>query len=88
MAGISADVPNDRTSLCMDLIEIMSDTEVMKHISVKDGSPQYLLFPRISFYDEMENEYPMYTSLRKIVSNDNNRLFRAYGSFMEEIFGR
>ena len=85
MAGISVDVPDDRTGLCMDLIRIMTDTEVMKRISVKDGLPQYLLFPRISFYDDMGKEYPMYAKLEKIVGNDNNKLFRAYGSFMEEI---
>lgn len=87
MAGISADVPDDRTGLCMDLIKIMTDTEVMKRVSVKDGAPQYPMFPRISFYDDMEKEYPMYAKLRKIVSNGNNRLFRAYASFMEETYG-
>ena len=87
MAGISADVPEKQTDLCMDLIGIMTDTEVMKRVSVKEGSPQYLMFPRISFYDEMEKEYPMYTRLRKIAGNENNRMFRAYGSFMEETYG-
>ena len=84
MAGISADAPDDRIGLCMDLIGIMTDKEVMKCVSVKDGSPQYLMFPRISFYNDMEKEYPMYAKLRTIAENDNNRLFRAYGSFMEE----
>ena len=88
MAGISADVPEKQTDLCMDLIGIMTDTEVMKRVSVKEGSPQYLMFPKISFYDEMEKEYPMYTRLRKIAGNENNRMFRAYGSFMEETYGR
>ena len=87
MAGISADVPDDRTGLCMDLIEIMTDTEVMKRVSVKEDSPQYLMFSKTSFYDDMEKEYPMYTKLKKIADNGNNRLFRAYGSFMEDTFG-
>ena len=87
MAGISADVPDDRTGLCMDLITIMTDTEVMKRVSVKDGAPQYLMFPRISFYDDMQKVYPMYAKLKTIAENDNNKLFRAYGSFMEETYG-
>ena len=87
MAGISADVPDDKTGLCRDLIGIMTDTEVMKRISLEDGSPQYLMFPRILFYRDMEKEYPMYARLREVVSNENNRLFRVYGSFMEETYG-
>lgn len=87
MAGISADVPDDRTGLCMDLITIMTDTEVMKRVSVKDGAPQYLMFPRIPFYDDMQKVYPMYAKLKTIAENDNNKLFRAYGSFMEETYG-
>lgn len=65
----------------------MTDTEVMKRVSVKDGLPQYLMFSRISFYDDMEKEYPMYAGLKNIADNGRNRLFRAYGSFMEETFG-
>lgn len=87
-AGISADVPDDRIGLYMDLIGIMTDTEVMRRMSVKDGAPQYLMFPKSSFYDEIENEYPMYAKLRKVVNNDDNKLFRTYGSFMEETYGR
>ena len=87
MAGISADVTDDRTALCMDLIKIMTDKEVMKRVSVEDGSPQYLLFPRISFYADMEKEYPMYAKLMKVVDQDNSELFRAYESFLEEIYG-
>lgn len=79
--------PYDRTGLCMDLITIMTDTEVMKRVSVKDGAPQYLMFPRISFYDDMQKVYPMYAKLKTIAENDNNKLFRAYGSFMEETYG-
>ena len=88
LAGISADVPDDKNGLCMDLIRIMTDEEVMKRVSVKDGDPQYLMFPRSSFYDDMEKEYPMYAKLGKIAGNENNRLFRAYGSFMDERYGR
>ena len=84
MAGISADVPEDQIGLCMDLIRIMTDREVMERASVKDGRPQYLMSPRISFYDDMEKEYPMYAKLKDIVANENNRLFRAYGSFMDD----
>ena len=87
MAGISADVPDDQRGLCCDLIKIMTDPEVMKRVSVKNGAPQYLMFPRISFYEDMEKEYPMYTRLRTIAENENNRLFRAYASFMEETYG-
>ena len=87
MAGISADVPDDRIGLCMDMIGIMTDTEVMKRVSVKDDLPQYLMFPRISFYDDMQKVYPMYAKLRTIADDSNNKLFRAYGSFMEETYG-
>ena len=59
----------------------------MKRVSVKDGLPQYLMFPRISFYADMEKAYPMYGKLREIAANENNKLFRAYVSFMEEIYG-
>lgn len=65
----------------------MTDPEVMKRVSVNNGQPQYLMFPRISFYDDMEKEYPMYKRLRMIAENQNNRLFRAYAAFMEETYG-
>ncbi len=88
MAGISADVPEDQTGLCMDLIRIMTDREVMKRASVKNGIPRYLMSPRISFYDDMSREYPMYAKLKDIVANESNRLFRAYGSFMDDTYRR
>ena len=84
--GQYAAVPEE-TGLCRDLIGIMTDPGVMKRVSVNDGAPQYLLFPRISFYEDMEKEYPMYTKLRRIIENENNKLFRAYGAFVEEIYG-
>ena len=31
--------------------------------------------------------YPMYAKLRTVAENPDNRLFRAYGSFMEETYG-
>ena len=58
----------------------------MKRVSVKDGSPQYLMSPRRSFYEEMAKEYPMYAKLKTVAENENNRLFRAYGSFMDETY--
>lgn len=88
MAGISADVPENKTTLCMNLIKIMTDTEVMKRISVKDGTPQYLMFPKRSFYDEMEKEYPVYARLKNIAGKPDNKLFRAYSTFMDETYGR
>ena len=87
LAGISADVPDDQTGLCLDLIGIMTDPAVMKRVSVHDGAPQYLMFPRLSFYEEMEKEYPIYTKLKMIAGNKNNRLFRTYDTFMEETYG-
>ena len=88
MVGISTDVPDEQTGLCMDLIKILTDTEVMKRVSVKDGAPQYLMFPRSSFYDVMEKEYPMYAKLRTVVENESNKLFRAYETLMDERNGR
>ncbi len=58
----------------------------MKRVSVKDGVPQYLMFPRRSFYEEMEREYPVYAMLKDLAANENNRLFRVYGTFMDENF--
>jgi hypothetical protein len=59
----------------------------MQRVSVKDGAPQYLMFPRRSFYEAMEKEYPMYAKLGKIAADERNKLFRSYGSFMKEIGG-
>lgn len=86
MAGIASDVPEDEIDLSMDLIRIMTDTAFMERVSVQDGRPQYLMFPRRSFYEDMEKEYPVYTMLKTIAENDDNELFRAYGLFMDETF--
>ena len=80
-------MPDDQTGLCLDLIGIMTDPAVMKRVSVHDSAPQYLMFPRLSFYEEMEKEYPIYTKLKMIAGNKNNRLFRTYDTFMEETYG-
>ncbi len=57
----------------------------------KDRKLTYSLYPYLpekSFYDEMVKEYPIYAKLKTIAGNTGNKLFRAYGTFMDETYGR
>lgn len=81
MAGISAEVSEDKTDICMDLANLMADPSVLERLSVMGGKPQYLLLARRSVYDTIKDEYPLYGKLQEMIESGNAAIFRAYKEF-------
>ena len=58
----------------------------------KDRKLTYSLYPYLPeteyCTDILEKEYPVYARLKNIAGKPDNKLFRAYGTFMDETYGR
>ena len=81
MAGISTAVSEDKTDICMDLVNLMADPSILERLTVMDGKPQYLLPARQSVYDTIKDEYPLYGKLQEMIESGNASVFRAYKEF-------
>ena len=81
MAGISAEVSEGKTDICMDLANLMADPSVLERLTVMDGKPQYLLPARRTVYDTIKDEYPLYGKLQEMIESGNAAIFRAYKEF-------
>ncbi len=81
MAGISAKASENKTDLCMDLVNLMADPSVLERLTVKDGEPQYLLPARRTSYDTIKEKYPLYGKLQEMIESGDAVIFRAYKEF-------
>lgn len=73
-AAITSDVKGARYEKCMELINLMADSEVLSALSVQNGFAQYLLLARKSLYQKLAEQFPMYSILEELASDENNRI--------------
>ena len=53
-------------------MNIMSEADVLTALSVQDGLPQYLLLARKTPYRLLSEQFPLYTQLEELASDENN----------------
>ncbi len=73
-AAVTANARGQRYEKCLKLINVMAEASVMTALSVQEGEPQYLLLARRSPYQPLANQFPLYTLLEQIASDEENHV--------------
>ena len=71
-AAITAGVEGLWYEKCLELINAMTDADMITALSVQDGEPQYLLPARKTPYLSLSGTFPLYTQLEKLAGDGNN----------------
>lgn len=86
--GVNSKIDESKKELAFDLAEIITCEETMYKVMApekSDGTPQYLLPARVTVYDRLKEDYPLYAGLEEIVLNPKNHLFRMGANAREYI---
>ena len=81
--GISSRVDDKKTPVCLDLMNLIASSDVMEQACRSDTGYNYLIFPRISFYEQTNDSYGLYDDIFDIIENGNNRVFRYSSSYYQ-----
>ena len=78
LASINAGIDDEKKPYALELLNLITGTEVLTRAFApvrEDQTPQYLLSARMSVYDALSAEYPVYGALKGIVSDPRSRVF-------------
>ena len=78
LASINAGIGDEKKPYALELLNLITGPDVLIRASVperEDQNPQYLLSARMSVYDALSAEYPVYGALKGIVSDPRSRVF-------------
>ena len=78
LASINAGIGEEKKPYALELLNLITGTEVLTQAFApvrEDQNPQYLLSARMSVYDALSAEYPVYGALKGIVSDPRSRVF-------------
>ena len=78
IASINARISEEKKSLAVELLNIITGRNAMIASFAPtdaDQNPQYLLGTRISIYDGLSENYPIYGRLKEIVTNPKGKVF-------------
>ncbi|MBQ3968775.1 MAG: hypothetical protein II688_08815, partial [Lachnospiraceae bacterium] len=72
--AVNSKVTGQRYDKCIELMNVIADSDVLSSISVQNGSPQYLLLARKTPYETLIKSFPLYEQLEKLVLNEKNKV--------------
>ena len=72
--AVNSKVTGQRYDKCIELMNVIADSDVLSSISVQNGSPQYLLLARNTPYETLIKSFPLYEQLEKLVLNEKNKV--------------
>lgn len=72
-AAVNSKVKGKRLEKSIELMNVITESDVLSSLSVENGVPQYLLLARKSSYEPLVKRFPIYEQLEKIASDENNR---------------
>ena len=73
-AAVTAGAEGIRYEKCLELINVMAESDVLSAISVMEGAPQYLLLARSTPYQSLSEAFPLYARLEELAANENNHV--------------
>jgi len=89
--SVNRKVSKEKRAACLELANLISSSDALSTLLVKDGAPQYILPARTDLYLKMAEDYPLYNRLYELVMKENNRLFRfgkKYYYFISSAFSK
>ena len=75
-AAVNARVSGEKRGLALELLNMITGTDLLVRASARDGDPRYLLTARTGVYDALASDYPIYAELKTIASVPGARVFR------------
>ena len=75
-AAINGHIPEEKRAIALELLNMITDRDMLVAASINDGHPRYLLPARYSVYDALAVDYPIYAGLKAIASTPNAHVFR------------
>lgn len=78
VVSVNAHIDPQKRDLAMDLINVLTRSDVLVSSSLpsdEDPYPQYLFLSRVSAYDALAGEHPIYAKLKEIVSTPGSHVF-------------
>ena len=75
-AAVNARINPKKLPAALELLNMITGSDLMARVSVHDGKPRYLLPARLSVYDRLAEEFPLYARLKDIASVDRAYVFR------------
>lgn len=70
----------EKRKYCEELTELLTSHDYIYEIGLNEGSPAYLLPARLSIFDELAVNYPMYTELKEQLDKSDKHISR-YGTW-------
>jgi thiamine pyridinylase len=73
-AAVTAGVKGKKYEKCLELMNVMAESDIMTDLSVQDGKPQYLMLARKSPYKHLAEQFALYSELEKLANNEKNHV--------------
>ena len=77
-ASVNARIDAGKRDLAVEFLNLLTSSDMLVAASLpSEGqtTPQYLLLPRLSTYDVLERDYPLYAKLRGLLQSPNAHVF-------------
>lgn len=78
LASINAKIDESKKPLAVELLNLITGPEVMTQAiapSKESQNPQYLFSARMSVYDALSTDYPVYEKMKEIAADPESRVF-------------
>ncbi len=75
-AAINAGISDEKKALALELLNMITGSDLLVRASDRSGNPRYLLSERSSVYDVLGSKYPVYTALITITTVPEAYVFR------------
>ena len=85
LASLGKNVSGEKLLDCLDLMEIISNSDFIYDINFSDGKLQYMLPTDMTLYPRLAEVDPIYNDFYEFISNENNGILR-YGKHYYEVF--
>ena len=72
--GVNSKAEGQGYEKCIELMNVMSEADILSSLTVQNEDPQYLLVARKSAYASLAERFPIYAQLKKLASNENNKV--------------
>lgn len=86
-AAVSAKISDEKKTLALDLLNMITNKDTLVRVSMNEGNPRYLLLARYSAYDTLASDYPIYKEMKKVALVPDAHVFRIKpdgNEYMEE----
>ena len=72
--AVTSGVKGQKYEKCLELMNVISEETVLTKLSVQEGIPQYLMLARKTPYQNLKEQFQMYTKLEELAGDEKNHI--------------